>query len=147
MPALLFNRLVAEQSTSTTFFVGYRIDAKKAHLSCAIYLKNRLGHFFSATALWMPSHPPAPCPLPPFPPRTPRVGTTIGWDIFCRLARRTAGLVCVLGSRYSGACGSSRAPRMVLPGIYGFRGRYLVIIRILVRWVRLRFFAFFWLRI
>ena len=30
-------------------------------------------------------HPPFPHPLPPFPPRTPRGGTTIGWVIFCRL--------------------------------------------------------------
>lgn len=78
-------------------------------------------------------HPPFPHPLPPFPPRTPRGGTTIGWVIFCRLARRIAGPVCVLGSLYRGACGSSRAPNMVFSRIYGFRGLYLVIIRILVR--------------
>ena len=36
---------------------------------------------------------------------------------------------------------------MVLPGIYGCRGRYLVIIRILIRTVIVRLFAFFWLRI
>ena len=92
-------------------------------------------------------HPPIPHPLSPFPPRTPRGGTTIGWDIFCRLAHTTAGPVCVLGSRYSGACGSSRAPTMVLPRIYGYRGLYLVIIRILDGSVIVRWWSFFGCRI
>lgn len=38
MPALLFNRLRAETRSALTFFVGYRFDAGKAHLSRAPYL-------------------------------------------------------------------------------------------------------------
>lgn len=115
--------------------------------SCGVCVPLRSGLRPRGYPLWNDSlalsrlvcrHPPTPLPLPPVPPRTPRGGATIGWVIFCRLAHPTAGPVCVLGSRYSGACGSSRAPNMVLPRIYGYRGLYLVIIRILVRSVIVR---------
>lgn len=56
---------------------------------------------------------------------------------------RIATGVCVLGPRYSGACGSSPPSSLALIGIYGFRGLYLVIITILVRSVIVRLWLFF----
>ena len=107
----------------------------------------RLRNVSPALSRLVTCHPPYPHPLSPFPSRTPREGTTIGWDIFFRLPQRTAGLVCVLAPLYRGGCGSSRAPRMVLPGYYGYRGVYLVIITILVGSVIARLWRFFGCRI